>query len=111
MRISELPEPYKSLAESRRDADEFSQKTNLLSSAFSWRKTKEGRKFWRDVDNAVAVTDLPMVPSLEPSLLTACKWLVSQLQGESGAGHSHWEQFPEYRAALEAIAKAEGGRS
>ena len=45
-----------------------------------------------------------------PDLLAACKWMLRQLQGDSGTGRSHWEQFPEYHAALAAIAKAEGGR-
>lgn len=27
------------------------------------------------------------------------RWLVEQLRGDSGAGESHWEQFPAYRAA------------
>ena len=41
-----------------------------------------------------------------PELLSSCKWLVGQLQGDSGTGHSHWEQFPEYRAACAAIRQA-----
>lgn len=42
-------------------------------------------------------------------LLTACQWMIQQLQGESGTGDSYWSQFPEYHLALAAIAKAEGG--
>ena len=27
-------------------------------------------------------------------------WFIEQFRGESGAGESHWEQYPEYREAL-----------
>ena len=46
-----------------------------------------------------------------PKLLDAVDWLVGQLQGDSATGHSYWKQFPEYRAACDAIAKATGGAS
>ena len=112
MRISELPEPYKSLANSRRDADFLSQKADRVGDAFIWADTPEKGKFWRAVDAASSAEDLPPIPAQPASdLLTACKWLVGQLQGDSGTGHAHWEQCPEYRAALAAIAKAEGGQS
>jgi Zn-dependent oligopeptidase len=41
-------------------------------------------------------------------LLAFANWAVAQLQGDSGAGHNYWEQFPEYKAGLLAIEKAEG---
>lgn len=43
-----------------------------------------------------------------PELLTALKWCLLQLEGESGGCVSHWEQFPEYEAACAAVAKTEG---
>ena len=30
-------------------------------------------------------------------------WFIEQFRGESGAGESHWEQYPEYREALRLI--------
>lgn len=30
-------------------------------------------------------------------------WCVAQFQGESGAGESYWEQFPEYEAACKIV--------
>ena len=30
-------------------------------------------------------------------------WCVAQFQGESGAGESYWEQFPEYGAACKIV--------
>jgi hypothetical protein len=106
MKISELPESYKALAESRRTNPD----TDDLASAFTWEETPEGFDFWYQIDIAETVDELSDIPPAT-DLLTACKWLVGQLQGDSGTGHSHWEQFPEYRAALAAIAKLEGARS
>ena len=30
-------------------------------------------------------------------------WCIGQFQGESGAGESYWEQFPEYEAACKVV--------
>jgi hypothetical protein len=107
MLISELPEPYKALAESRRGKERAD--TNNLELAFTWKDTPEGFDFWYAIDLAEPGDELSEIPVIV-DLLTACKWLVAQLQGDSGTGHSHWEQFPEYRAALAAISKSEGGQ-
>ena len=45
-----------------------------------------------------------------PDLFAGLHWVLHQLQGDSGTGESYWEQFPQYRAAVAAIAKAEGGK-
>lgn len=44
----------------------------------------------------------------DPELLAFAKWARDTLVGDSGAGYSHWAQFPEFLAGLNAIAKAEG---
>lgn len=49
----------------------------------------------------------PMVAA-SPALLAFAKWALHQFQGDSR--HSHWEQFAEYRAGIEAIERAEGTR-
>lgn len=41
-----------------------------------------------------------------PELLESLQWVMDTLQGDSGTGHSYWEQFPEYHKALEALNKA-----
>jgi hypothetical protein len=38
----------------------------------------------------------------------ALKGLIQMLEGESGASSSHWEDVPEYQAAVKALQKAEG---
>ena len=50
------------------------------------------------------------VPAVNAELLAGLKWVVGQLQGDSGTGESYWEQFPEYRAACAAITKAEAAK-
>lgn len=66
MKISELPEPYKSLAESRREKDEFSQLTDWVDEAFKGENTLEGWHFWADVHMAQTVADLPPIPPQMP---------------------------------------------
>jgi len=68
MRISELPEPYKSLANSRRDADSVAQETDTLAEAFTWSDTPEGGEFWRDVYDAAIADDLPPI-SAQPAAI------------------------------------------
>lgn len=43
-----------------------------------------------------------------PDLLAFAKWAKETLIGDSGAAWSHWGQFPEFRAGMKAIEKAEG---
>lgn len=43
-----------------------------------------------------------------PALYAFAEWAIRQFQGDSGAGHGHWEQFEEYRNGLAALAKARG---
>lgn len=43
-----------------------------------------------------------------PEMLAFAKWAMTQLQGESGAGETYWEQFPQYKAGIKAIDDAEG---
>lgn len=45
--ISELPEPYRYLAELRREQYEKNSKIDVIAFAFIFRKTIEGRPFWR----------------------------------------------------------------
>lgn len=45
-------------------------------------------------------------PSAVPELLEACRWFVSQFEGESGAGANYWREHAEFRNALAAIRKA-----
>lgn len=40
-------------------------------------------------------------------LFAGLRWAISQMQGESGAGESYWEQIREYRAAQRALGEAE----
>lgn len=59
--------------------------------------------------------DLPITADMRliaaaPELLSFAQWVMGQLQGDSGTGESYWEQFPEYLAGKDAIAKATGGR-
>ena len=46
----------------------------------------------------------PVVAVVPQSLLAdhqrVLDWFIEQFRGESGAGESHWEQYPEYREAL-----------
>lgn len=56
MKISELPEPYRSLARLRSNQPEcwgceFTTGGDRLSKAFGWAYTPEGFEFWDDVDN------------------------------------------------------------
>lgn len=71
-RISQLPEPYKSLAEKRREestdlkAEKFSD--DLLNNAFVWSKTPESKMnfdFWSEVFNAKTEQELPPIPEAE----------------------------------------------
>jgi hypothetical protein len=41
-------------------------------------------------------------------LLQSLCWALRQLQGDTGTGDSHWQQFPEYVAAVE-VARSLGG--
>jgi hypothetical protein len=57
--ISELPEPYRSLAEKRRDGTS----DHLISiHCFRWEKTPEGHFFWHSVWRAKSESELPPIP-------------------------------------------------
>ena len=47
--ISELPEPYRYLAELRRMQYNEYRKSDALAFAFIFRRTIEGRPFWRKI--------------------------------------------------------------
>ena len=59
-------------------------------------------------DDLAAAPTLPLyqpVVVIVPQSLIAdhqrvLAWFIEQFRGESGAGESHWEQYPEYREAL-----------
>lgn len=68
MNISELPEPYKSLAIKRRAEYDIKNNEDDLTSAISWLKTKEGYKFWLQLYLAKHSRDLPLYPYLLHSL-------------------------------------------
>jgi hypothetical protein len=80
--------------------------------------TMNGRRYVLSKGDAVAMegnaaesaANMDLIAAA-PELLEAVDWLVGQLQGDSATGHSYWKQFPEYRAACDAIAKATGGAS
>lgn len=57
--ISQLPEPYKSLAEKNMSND-FNP--NSLSAAFVWDTSEEGRSFWNAVYEAKDESELPFIP-------------------------------------------------
>ena len=38
----------------------------------------------------------------------ACDWFLFTFQGDSGTGHTHWQQFPQYLEAI-ALVRAAGG--
>ena len=64
MKISELPEPYKTLAEKRRrEDDDPNMEADDPISAFVWTHTPEGSDFWDDVHGAQSVEQLPPIPS------------------------------------------------
>ena len=63
MKISELPEPYKTRAEKRRREDVVPHmKADVISKAFVWMKTPEGISFWNDVHEVQSVEQLPPIP-------------------------------------------------
>jgi len=59
-------------------------------------------------DYQQGVKQLEIMQETHADLLEFARWTVGQLQGDSGAGHNYWEQFPEYLAGLNAISKAKG---
>lgn len=42
------------------------------------------------------------------NLAKAVDWFLLTFQGDSGTGHTHWMQFPEYRDAYKALQAAGG---
>ena len=61
--ISELPSPYRELAEKRReqcpDKTKMSLETDRLIAAFSWGETLEGHEWWSKVNMGM----LPLIPT------------------------------------------------
>ena len=49
MKIQDLQQPYRALAEMRREHDANTPKGYYLSTAFEWTNTKEGDVFWREI--------------------------------------------------------------
>lgn len=76
--------------------------------AFASGETIPGLLIKMERDDLRAATTLPMyqpVVAVVPQSLVAdhqrvLAWFIEQFRGESGAGESHWEQYPEYREAL-----------
>lgn len=62
---------------------------------------------WRSPGASEAEANARLIAAA-PDLLAFAKWAKETLIGESGAAWSHWEQFPEFRAGMKAIEKAEG---
>ena len=56
----------------------------------------------------ILLDELAKQKELNAALLQGLRWAVGQFQGDSGTGHSYWEEFPEYLAAVHALEKAEG---
>ena len=76
MKISELPEPYKTLAEKRRrEDDEPNTEIDDLIAAFEWSHTPEGIDFWDAVDNALSEKELPPIPVATPTKGLLCELL------------------------------------
>jgi hypothetical protein len=74
MKISELKEPLKSLAEQRRKerTDSFYKEfSDQLGDAFNWSQTREGYNFWSDVDDEKDVSNHPNYPKQETKLFLA----------------------------------------
>jgi hypothetical protein len=65
---------------------------------------KDGACYRYDIDG-IDHADARLIAAA-PEMLEALKWCVHQFQGDSGTGDSHWNDYPEYRAAKAAIAKA-----
>jgi hypothetical protein len=42
-------------------------------------------------------------------LLDGLRWCIKQMQGDSGTGHSHWEDYPEYLDALATLERIRTG--
>lgn len=67
MLISELPQPYKALAEKRRKEynkkHEFTGISDNLAISFFWNTSKERRDFWYKCDIAKTESELPPYPN------------------------------------------------
>lgn len=61
--ISELPKPYKSLAEKRREQQY--EKSDRIERAFAWVRTPEDLDFWNNVFRAKTEQELPPIPEAE----------------------------------------------
>lgn len=63
MNLSELPEPYKSLAEKNRDEQGIpTDYPDDIAFSFRWKTTKEGWDFWDTVFGAETESELPPIP-------------------------------------------------
>jgi hypothetical protein len=63
MLISELPQPYKALAEKRREEEKstyfYSKNSDSIIKAFNWSDTTEDNGFWHDCHYAQNESELP----------------------------------------------------
>jgi hypothetical protein len=69
MTLSELPEPYKSLAIQRISECATGVMSDFLSTAFIWDETEEGVDFWVKVHCAKTIDQLPPIPKKENETL------------------------------------------
>ena len=70
MKISDLPDEYRALAEKRREEETdsiYSNISNDLARAFYWHATPEGGEFWVDVAWAFTTDELPSIPGHNPA--------------------------------------------
>lgn len=62
MNISDLPEDYRELAETRREELGVDPEADSLAAAFDWPDSPEGAYFWIQCHNASDKSDLPPLP-------------------------------------------------
>lgn len=71
--------------------------------------TNEGSDAWHLAESlSKCLNEDPAAPDPQIDLQNRAKdalaWFIQQCLGDSGTGESHWEQFPEYRAAQATLA-------
>jgi len=80
MKISQLPEPFKSLAIKRREEYGFphSENQDVLWCAFNWKRTPEGAAFWDMVDEKRYKTEVVRnrIQALRESGEIQCNWMM-----------------------------------
>lgn len=78
----------------------------LITAMLAWAEQADGlRALAQHAGQAQAPSDAERNRSAI-RLAELLAWCVAQFQGESGAGESYWEQFPEYEAACKVVEMA-----